>query len=186
MKSPWFFILFCIFFFTNVQAASFPSYYCDTTFKTVKLGDSLEAVKAACGNPASATTRQEQVVTPITTTQWIYTLNLQNKKGATVDYLPALSIVFRDRKVVQVERSNLPSSGGSYCVMNNMVNIGDAQDSVLNICGQPNVVNSRQDSSTSSKEVVEWVYNFGPYKPQIIFNFEGGVLTQISSGALGR
>lgn len=175
-----------LFFVDPLQAATFPSYYCPTTYKTVKLGDSIDTVRAACGDPSMTTTRKGQVNTPITTTQWIYTLNLQNKKKNTFDSQPAFSITFRDQKVIQIERNNLPPITGNNCVLNGLVNMGDTQDAVLSMCGQPNIVNSRQDSNTSTKEIVEWTYNFGPYKPQIIFDFENGVLTQIGSGALGN
>ncbi len=171
-------------FLTNVHAATFPSYYCPTTFRTVKIGDGIDAVRAACGNPTTTLTRQEQVATPINTTKWIYTLNLKDKNGSPV-YIPAFTITFRDQKVAQIERNNLPTTGGSFCITNGTVNLGDTQDSVLRVCGQPNVINSRQDSATATKETVEWIYNFGPYKPQIIFDFNNGVLTQIGSGALG-
>lgn len=172
-------------FGTNLQAATFSTYYCPTTYKTVKLGDSIDAVRAACGNPTSTTTRQEQVLIPVNTVKWIYTLNLKDKSGNPV-LIPAFTITLRDQKVIAIERNNLPTLGSSYCVQNGSVNLGDMQDSVLQACGQPNAVNSQQDSTTSTKEVVEWVYNNGPYKPQIIFNFEGGVLKQMGSGALGN
>lgn len=169
---------------TNIQAATFSSYYCPTTYQTVKVGDGIDTVRAACGNPTTAITRQQQVVTPVNTTTWVYTLNLKDKSGSPF-VLPAFTITFRDQKVTQIERNNLPTSGGNYCILNGSVNLGDAQDSVLRVCGQPNMINSRQDSNTSTKEIVQWVYNFGPYKPQIIFDFDAGVLTQISSGSLG-
>lgn len=168
----------------QIYAATFPSYYCDKTFRTVKVGDTQDTVKAACGQPSSTATRQEAVSTPIVYTQWIYSLGLLKTRETEV-FLPALAITFQDQKVVKIDQSGSPLANGANCAVNGSVNVGDSQEKVLIICGRPNTVNSTQEAKTTTKEVIQWIYNNGPYKPQILFNFEEGILTQIASGSPG-
>lgn len=179
------FFLSIFLFFNTAYAATFPSYYCDSTFQTVKVGDTAMAVQAACGQPTTSTTNQVPVVTPTTTTQWIYSLGLFSIKGVSYS-LPTLTIQFdSNQRVIQIERSNSLVSSG-YCAASGVINIGDPMNTVLLTCGQPNFTSVHQQPITTTKDVTEWTYNFGPYKPQIIFDFEGGLVTQISSGQLGK
>lgn len=166
-------------------AATFPSYYCANTFRTVKLGDSMDTVRMACGQPTSVTTQQIPVSTPVTVTEWVYTLGLFSIKGTSF-FLPTITITFDNNKnVTQIARSNSLVATG-YCAINGVINVGDSMNKVLFTCGQPNYTNTRQQAVNTSKTITEWTYNFGPYKPQIIFDFENGQTTQIASGQLGK
>ena len=175
------FLVFC----SNVFAASFPSYYCPTTYKTIRTGDTLDSVQANCGAPTSTTTRQVQITTPVNTTQWIYSLGGVSIKGAAF-FLPSMIITFDANKTVTEIRSGGTQviMGGS-CSSTGMVKIGDPMNTVLAVCGTPNYVNNNQTAATSTKDILEWTYSFGPYQPRIILDFENSVLTQISSGQLG-
>lgn len=162
------------------------SYSCPNTYITVQLGDSVDKVRAACGDPTTASKRVEPVSSTINTLQWIYTSG-QSLNGR-VSQLPVLVISFRNQQVTKIE--NLATAGLSVpaCSYNGSINLGDSQDSVLLACGRPSLVSTKQetDPNPQTKEVTEWVYNYGPYKPQIIFDFEGGALKQIITGALGK
>lgn len=176
------FVILCV---GSAQAATFNSYYCPTTFQNVKVGDNMDDVRAACGNPTATNTQQQQTSTPTTVTQWVYTLGLFSIKGVTVD-LPTLTIAFdSNQKVMQIDRSGAFVSAG-YCAANGMVNIGDPASAVLLTCGRPSFISTREQAVTTANSITEWTYNNGPYKPQIIFDFQDGKLTQISSGALGK
>jgi hypothetical protein len=179
------FYLFLILFFNAAYAATFPSYYCANTFQTVKLGDSPDTVRTACGQPSTNITHQVPVVTPTTITQWTYTLGLLSFKG-TAFFLPTILITFdNNQQVTQISRNN-SFVITSYCALNGTINVGDPASKVLATCGQPSFVNTQQQAVTTSKNVSEWTYNFGPYKPQIIFDFENNQLAQITSGQLGK
>lgn len=176
--------LFNLFFLNFAHAAGYNSYYCEKNFRNVQIGDTTENVRAACGDPTTTTTHDVQVSTPIDAVRWTYTLGLFSVKDA-VFTLPSITITLREKKVIEINRSNLPISNAA-CTLNGSVNIGDTAEQVLLTCGQPNYTSNIQQMVNSTKPVTEWIYNFGPYKPQIIFNFENDKLTQINSGQLGK
>lgn len=167
---------------THSFAASFNSYYCPKTYRTVKVGDPMDTIRQACGQPTSQVTKQVQVNNPLITTQWLYNIGEINVKGTSVS-APGLAITFRDQQVIKIE-NNAAASAASVCGGGN-INIGDDVNKVLLTCGRPSAINTQQEANTTTKEITEWTYSFGPYQPQIIFNFEGGVVTQISSGTMG-
>lgn len=170
---------------TNTLAATtFPSYYCPKTYRMVKLGDSLEIVRTACGDPTTTLTQEvKDNNNAISTIQWIYTLGPVDLKN--IASVPSLTISFRDQKVIKVEKNGLALNDTGFCSMNGAVNMGDTMEKVLSTCGNPGMVNTQQEANPIPKLVTKWVYNSGPYKPQIIFNFDNGVVTEISAGALG-
>jgi len=179
-----YFIVFILLFFKQVFAADFSTYYCANTFQVVKTGDTTDRVRTACGQPTSITTQQQSIIMPVAVTQWIYTLGLFTLKGLVFS-LPTLSINFdSDQKITQINRSGMLVSAG-YCAINGVINTGDPMNKVLLTCGQPNFISTQQQNVTTTKTITQWIYNKGPYQPQIIFNFEGNSLTRITSGQLG-
>jgi hypothetical protein len=179
------FLFFIVLFASNAFAATFPSYYCTKTFQTVKLGDTPDVVSTACGTPTTTATQQVPINTPITTTQWVYALGLLNIKGTTL-FLPTVTVIFDDnQKVIEIQRSNSIVAAG-YCSINGLINVGDPARNVLLACGQPTSINTQHQTITTNKIITEWTYNNGPYQPQILFDFEDGKLTQITSGQLGH
>jgi hypothetical protein len=184
--------LLLLFFSSAGLAADFSSFVCPNTYRGVRVGDSMDAVTSACGKPTTVATEQKQTNTPVTTTVWVYTqggaLGSLNVKGVSLS-LPTLTIAFDSNQKVSSISSQGSSSNNSslgYCGMGKTVNIGDSQETVKAECGEPTMVNSQESSSTTTQNVVVWTYNYGPYKPQIIFKFENGLLSGLSSGALGH
>lgn len=171
-------------FLNSAHAAGYNSYYCEKNFRNVQIGDTTENVRAACGEPTTINTHDVRVSTSIDSVRWTYTLGLFSVRGA-VFTLPSVAITFREKKVAEINRSELSISNAA-CALNGSVNIGDTAEQVLLTCGQPNYTSNFQQMINSTKSVTEWIYNFGPYKPQIIFNFENDKLTQINSGQLGN
>lgn len=166
------------------KAFSYNSYTCDKTFRIVQVGDSMDTVRVACGEPTTSKNIEKPVTTSVTTAQWIYTLGLIQYKGIVLN-LSSLAISFRDQKVIAIARSGAIVTNG-YCAINGRVNLGDTMTQVLTTCGQPNLVNNLQEAINSTKSITEWIYDNGPYKPQILFDFEAGKLTEIITGQLGR
>lgn len=161
----------------DLQAISVSSYTCPSTYRTVQVGNSMDNVRSACGEPTSSTVEAVPVNTPIETTQWIYTANVKIKDNFIST--PILVITLQNGQVTQIEKTSLAAPLSTSCA--NVINFGDSQATVLSACGQPNIVNSKQKANTNTKQITHWIYNFGPYKPQVIFDFDNGVLTQISS-----
>lgn len=173
-------LTFCTVANANTNTSSFN---CPNTFKTIQVGDSMEAVQAACGPASSTATKQVQETTPTTTVQWTYSLGWMN--GAQTSLLPSLVLTFKNNKVTQITRSGAPVALGAYCVLNGVINIGDSSDKVLQVCGEPNVISQSQQANTTTKTLIVWTYNYGPYRPQMILQFENGALSQITAGQLG-
>jgi len=167
------------------HAYSYTNYYCDKHFRTVTVGASMDNVRAACGDPSSTVIKQVPMQTPLNVVQWIYTLGLLSVDGVSVN-LPSLTVTFSNNQIIEISRNNMPVTAGGYCNINGLINIGDSTYNVLARCGQPNFINQRQIMQTSNKQVTEWIYNFGPYRQQVLFDFENGALTQITMGQLGN
>lgn len=174
-----------LFITPSIYAYNYSNYYCEKNFRSVGVGASMDNVRAACGDPTNVVNKQIPVQTPLTVVQWIYTLGLLSIDGVSVN-LPSLTITFSNNHIIEILRNNIPVTVGSYCNINGMINIGDTINTVLARCGRPNFINQRQIMQTSNKEVTEWAYNFGPYRQQVLFDFENGTLTQINMGQLGN
>jgi len=176
----------CLLFCIHAYAIGYPSYYCANTFKSIRVGDSTDAVQAACGTPSATTMRQQQISMPATTVQWVYSLGFLTSKNTIVS-LPTLMVNFdANQRVVTITRGGAPINISVPCTINHTINIGDSMNTVMAACGPPNFTNSQQTTVNVTKYLLEWTYNFGPYKPQIILDFDNGQLTQIVSGQLGH
>jgi len=173
-----------LFFYSNVIWA-YSNYFCEKGARGVSVGDTIDTVRAACGDPTTVTTKNIQEASPASTVQWIYTLGFIVAKNVAVT-LPTLTITFQNQVVTQLAKNGIPLVGDTNCTLTGVVRIGDSMDKVTAACGQPNMVNNSQQTVSINKEVMTWTYNFGPYQPQILFNFENGQLAQITSGQLGK
>lgn len=175
------------FFLVYCQHAMAVSYYCDNTGRNVNSGDSTAVVTQNCGAPTSMTAREDVVSQPIQVTEWVYSSSpLSTKTTETVR--PFISVMFSNSKVTQVQKGGTAiTSDTIYCSLTGTIHIGDTQDSVRQNCGSPTYVNVRQIANNVVKKYKVWTYNFGPYRPQIIFTFdEQGNLQDIKAGQLGN
>lgn len=174
------FLIFVFLFPFNLKALNVTSYTCSQTYRTVQVGNTMDAVRAACGEPTSKTTQDVPVDSTIDTAQWVYTASVKVKDNLVS--MPILVVTIKNGQVSQIERTTIAAPLSTSCATPGIINVGDPQATVLATCGQPNIVNSRQKASTDTKQVTRWIYNFGPYKPAVTFEFDStGVLTQISS-----
>lgn len=174
-------LIICGFFPVFVNGLTVPSYTCPQTYHTVRVGDGMDAIRTACGEPTSVAVREVPLNSSTDTTQWIYTTLL--KVDNNLVSVPALVITFRNKQVIKIEKSSMGTPSG-YCANPGVLNINDTEESVLSACGRPNVVNSKQEANpTATKQITQWIYNLGPYKPQLIFEFDGNAVSQIISGS---
>lgn len=181
----YFVVLINLYFLNLAHASGYNSYYCEKGFRNIQTGDSVDAVRAACGDPTSTNTREEQTSKQEETVRWVYALGVFNNKNVFVS-LSNIVITFHDQRVIELNSAGASVTRGNCAIVGGVVNIGDTVDQVLQTCGQPNFINNMQQAVAAKKTVTEWIYNNGPYKPQIILDFESDKLTQIISGQLGK
>lgn len=178
------FVFLLIFSNTLFAETSFPSYMCGKTYQMVRIGDNADRIRIACGDPTSILTKQAQVNTPVTTESWVYTLGGVSINNINIS-MPSVTVIFQNNQVVKIDKGGSLVTGVS-CAANGSVALGDDKNKVFLTCGQPNYVSTQQQMNSSTKSYTQWIYNFGPYKPQIFFNFDdNNLVTQISSGQLG-
>lgn len=173
-----------LFLYSNITWG-YSNYFCEKNARGVSVGDTMDAVRAACGNPTTMTSKNVQEASPANTVQWFYTLGSLIVKNVTVT-MPTLTITFQNQVVTQLAKNGMPITGDTNCTLTGVVKIGDSMEKVTTTCGQPNLVSNSQQMAPVNKDIATWVYNFGPYQPQILFNFENGQLVQIASGQLGK
>src|SRR5262249_28864349 len=152
---------------------------CPTTFQTVSVGATMDEVQAACGQPASTSTSTAQVNEPVNLIQWIY-LPTNAIAQPNSQFMPQLVITFKDNQVVNVTPHNQTSTTNFPCLQNNRITVGSSMNFVTEQCGAPKYINKIQQSNMRNATVTQWVYNFGSYRPQMIFIFTDGKLTQIN------
>ena len=168
----------------TLLAGDYTNYYCEKTSRVVKVGDSMDTVKAACGDPAHTSTQEKAVPNTTAVIKWVYSLGMFTIKGVVFN-LPTINITFRDQKAVEISRNGLPVNAG-YCAINGLVTLGDSMDKVTLNCGQPSFTTMAEQQNPTTKTITQWTYNFGSYRPQIIFDFDNDKVIQISNGQLGN
>lgn len=178
------FLLILLFMTNNSFAAGYSTYYCEKTFRVVNVGDSMDTIKTACGEPSSTSNQEQIITTSVPVIKWIYSLGMFTIKGVVFN-LPTINITFRDQNVIEITRNGLSVNNG-YCAINGLVTLNDTMDKVIVNCGQPSFTTTAQQEIPTTKIITQWVYNFGPYLPQIIFAFDNNKVIQISSGQLGK
>src|SRR5687767_10693497 len=91
--------LFAILLFTTVSFAE--NFVCKENYKTVKTGDTMEMVRAACGAPSQISEREEVTQSPKSSVQWTYNaIPTIYKNGVPYTiYLPTIVVNFEDNKV---------------------------------------------------------------------------------------
>jgi len=167
--------------FFSINAWAINSYYCLNTGKVATVGQTIAQVMAECGQPASTTTREEHIDTPVTYTQWIYGIPIDK-----VGLIPTLRITFDENSVVTKIEKNGMVLNSLLCNISGMIQLADAPLTIRLACGAPYLINTMTTVKSSVKTINVWTYNYGPYQQQMIFEFEGNTLRQIKTGNLGN
>lgn len=161
------------------------SFVCPSTYQTVMTGYTSAQVAQACGQPANVTSQQQIQTKPIQLQQWVY--NPSNSSTNTGQYMPQLTITFNSNNVVsQISVSNQTYANNFPCYSMGRIQVGTTTQQVLLQCGQPRYVNNIQQGVSVPVTVTTWTYNFGSYKPEMIFTFENDQLTNIAMGQLAK
>lgn len=140
------------FMFTN----SWADMFCPNNFNSISIGDSLDSVLAACGQPDKQTTKKDKPTQP---QEWVYFI------AATPDMPGALrtTIAFdANGKVVNISVNGAGVTQTQIC--GQTIQFGDKQEDIQNACGKPAYVNQATNESEKLKEVeiTELKYNSVP------------------------
>lgn len=160
-------------------------YVCPKTYQTVLGGDSMTKVAKACGKPTSVTTQKKIEIQPVELKQWVYT-GTKVASRTTNQFTPQLLITFKDNKVIRISTNNESASKLFTCYSMQRINIGDSTNEVMLQCGKPRSVNTIQQGMKKPVTITTWTYNFGAFKPTMIFTFKNDSLTNIRMGPLGK
>ncbi|CAN5309951.1 DUF2845 domain-containing protein [soil metagenome] len=174
-----------LFFGGSAYAAS---YVCPNSYQTVTTGDTMEKVKAACGEPTQANTRKEQGMVPNVLVQWVYTSEMPqagNNRGIN-PYAPQMLVTFKDDVVLEISTNSQTLNTMFACYNNKRISVGSSKSDVRFACGAPSLVNTLQKAEQVNKQITTWNYNFGSYRPSINFTFEDNKLTQIEMGQIQK
>ncbi len=159
------------------------NFVCPSTFKTISTGFAPEEVLAACGKPESTQTQTTTETKPVELIQWIYTAGQANNVN---QYVPKMQITFVDEKVNQISVSDQNLIGNFPCYSSGRIQIGTSASQVQIQCGAPSYVNRIQQGVKRPVKLLVMTYNFGSYRPKMIFTFENNKLIKIETGQLAR
>ncbi len=165
--------------------AATSSFVCPSTFQTVMLKFSTAQVTQACGQPTSVTSQQQIQTKPVQLQQWVYTPSNTNINPG--QFSPQLLVTFNDNnQVTQISVTNQTNTESFPCYSMGRIQVGSSSQQVHLQCGAPTYVNNIQQGVSVPVTVTTWVYNFGSYKPEMIFTFENDQLTDIQMGQLAK
>lgn len=161
------------------------NFVCPNTYQTVMTGYSSAQVAQACGQPAAVASQQQIQTKPIQLQQWVYNPTTSNTN--TGQFMPQLIITFNNENLVtQISVSNQTYANNFPCYSMGRIQVGTSAQQVSLQCGQPRYVNNIQQGVSVPVTVTTWTYNFGSYKPQMIFTFENDQLSDIKMGQLAK
>jgi hypothetical protein len=177
----WLSVILFLFLANLTYAASF---VCPNTFQTILTGDSMEQVTAACGPPTSTSTTDGRATTPVYQTKWVYSPTNLIQFTSNELLSEEIAIIFENDKVVAISSTESHALSKLQCLRH--ITLGSSNSDVIQQCGAPNYINHTVTGKTQSTTLNHWFYNYGRYKPQMIFTFQDGVLKDIKMGQLGR
>lgn len=162
------------------------SFMCPTTFRMVSTGDTAEALVAACGQPEAVKIQQNVQQVPAQVTRWVYSADVFNPRSVNI-FLSTLAVAIKDNRVVQIEKNGLLTkiADSALCTSEARVKEGDSMQAVLEACGPPSYIAEQQIMVEHKTEVTIYSYNFGPYRPKALFEFENNSLMRIVNGEAG-
>lgn len=167
---------------TNLADAA--SFVCPNTFQTVLTGYSMEQVTAACGLPTSTSTTHGRATMPVYQTKWIYSPTNLIQFTPNELLVEEVAITFENDKVVAISSTEARSLSKLACLKR--ITLGSSNSDVIQQCGSPNYINHTVAGKNQSTTLSHWFYNYGAYKPQMIFTFQDGILKGIKMGQMGH
>lgn len=162
------------------------TFVCPNTYQTVMSGYSSAQVSQACGQPARVSSEQQIQTRPVNLQEWVYTAANSNN-NVVGQNAPQLTVTFNSQNVVtQISVTNQSSINSFPCYSMGRIQVGATSQQVQLQCGAPRYVNNIQQGVSVPVTTTTWVYNFGAYKPEMIFTFENDQLMNIQMGQLAK
>lgn len=163
------------------------SYYCPITHNYVNLGDTIDQVTKACGNPTDTKTWTSVNYDSIPVEQWIYQarMPLLHKQYPTtgvniVSYPITLAINFKDNQISQMMAEGNIVQAGYYCSLDTPIKIGDSKNAVKSLCGTPNAIkNTTQPTEKHTATQLIYIYKLDQYSNPVSLYFENFKLVKI-------
>jgi hypothetical protein len=136
------------FFTTNSYAM-----FCPNGFNSINIGDSIQAVTAACGAPNSVSTEDSTADKP---QEWTYYVKAQPSDQSTL----RMTVAFTSGKVTNMSVNGIGLTNTQICG-GNTVQVGDDEKSVKTVCGDPAFIaqSNLPSAAKDTTKVTTFVYN---------------------------
>jgi hypothetical protein len=165
------------------------SYYCANTNQGVSIGENITQVFTACGAPTTTSTQQQLVPMLNTAEQWVYTTGTATITAQGIippANAPSLMFTIQNGVVTQIKHTGIIMSSNVGCNIAQTIGVNSTAAAVRLACGNPTYIQPAAGTNSAQHTTTTWIYNHGPFQPQIIFIFTDNVLTNIKSGQLGN
>lgn len=170
------------------------AYYCSTQQKNgfISIGNTMDQVKAACGEPTDITESEAPPSNAISTIQyWMYeNIQVNMQQPLTVQgpirnvqrNLPPVVFQITNNFITAITQGEKSVTQTNQCNgSQSEVRVGDSLDKLITACGQPSFVNTSNQSAaqTPPEKMTTWTYSTGQYAPPItlIFNAQGSLIS---------
>ncbi len=165
MKSTWIVGLLCGLLFSSAWADMF----CPNGFSSINMGDSLDAVVKACGEPDSKKTTKKL---PFQAQEWVYYVASYPGMTGTLK----TTVAFDDSgKVINISVNGAGVSETQIC-KNKTIQFGNTPEEIEAVCGKPTYINKTTgEGAAKPTEITELQYNASP---TVTLVFQNGILTE--------
>lgn len=152
---------------------------CSKTYRSIKVGSSMQEVLSNCGKPISKKEGLRNVIESEDVVQWIYSSNPDN---VAASQRPSLMFTLKDRKIIGVSIAGQSVQSTNLCNSKRTIGIGADDLELQQACGAPNFTNkSTNERLKGFIKYQEWVIDQGAYQPKLIIQFERNKVTSIQS-----
>jgi hypothetical protein len=156
------------------MSSAWADMFCPNNFNSINIGDSLDAVIAACGAPDS---KKESKKTPFQPQEWTYYIQQPALGAGMVGTLKTTFAFDASGKMVNMSVNGAGESQSMICDNITTLSLGDTTDKVEKVCGKPVTITQTNTAMGAPKptEVTELLYNG---TPSVTLVFEDGILKE--------
>jgi len=174
------------------QASVANTLFCTHGNTTIQTGDTMDQVKAACGEPLKEQSSEKTDAKRIVMEQWFYTSSpyrpnyrptpqlIVPKLTSSLHQKRGVLLSFLHGNLVEISRSGQKVSRATCGPYGQPISVGMTMDQVTQVCGQADYYSEAQSFTKPPKHlIVRWTYDNGPYQAQNILIFQNGILQSI-------
>ena len=167
---------FALMMYSALLCAQAP-FLCANTYRYIQVGMTLDQVRAACGEPTSASEKRGSDIQQEDVEEWVYNLDYPRLGEGPRQML---QLVIQDGKVASMSMAGSAWTSNQGC-RGNPIKIGDNAANIQSLCGAPTFINrGKQNVNRGVIKYTTWTYDFGPYKPKATLVFKSGILSSIN------